>query len=408
MILTYEALDRQGKHLSDTVEASDAKEAVAQLRARGLYVSQITEARGRGGREKVDTPAPTTARAGRLPLRPLVLFTRQMAMLLRAGSGVVPALRAIRREVKKPEQAALMEKLITDLEEGMPLTDALRRHPRTFNPVYCAVVAAGEASGNLTQMFERMASIVGKRQAMRSKVLGALAYPALLIWLCVGIINTLVFFVLPRFADMFKQLGVELPWSTRLMLAAGEGAVRYWPALVLALGAFVGTLIFLSRDPRGRQWFSDVQLKMPVVGRLLRRLLEAQVLRTMGMLLESKVGVIDTIDLARGVSNNVEFRRLFSALDDAVTSGGQLSTAFERSGIIESYVCQAVKTGEESGNLGGALSYSADILDEGNTELVNTVTKLIEPVILIGMGGVVGAVAISLFLPLFDLTSAMQ
>ena len=329
MILTYEAVDRQGKHQSDTVEASDAKEAIAQLRSRGLYVSQISEARSRGGRAKAEAITATARRAGRLPLRPLVLFTRQMAMLLRAGSGIVPALRAIRREVKKPEQAALMEHLITDLEEGMPLTDALRRHPRTFNPVYCAVVAAGEASASLTEMFERMAVIVGKRQAMRGKILGALAYPALLIWLCLGIINTLVFFVLPRFADMFKQLGVELPASTRLMLAAGQGAVEYWPALVLALGAFVGTLIFLARDPRGRQWFNDAQLRIPVIGRLLRRLLEAQVLRTMGMLLESKVGVLDTIDLARGVSNNVEFRKLFSALDNAVTSGGQLSTAFE-------------------------------------------------------------------------------
>jgi len=406
MILTYEAVDRAGKHLRDTVEAADAKEAIAQLRSRGLYVSQIAEARARGGRAQAETHP--GARAGRLPLRPLVLFTRQMAMLLRAGSGVVPAISAIRREVRKPEQAALMDQVITDLEEGMPLTDALRRHPRTFNPVYCAVVAAGEASGALTEMFERLAVIVGKRKAMCNKILGALAYPVLLIFLCVGIVNALVFFVMPRFAEMFKQLGVEVPASTRLMLAAGEGAVQYWPALLLAAGAFVGTLIFLARDQRGRQWFSDVQLRIPVVGHLLRRLLEAQVLRTMGMLLESKVGVLDTIDLARGVSDNVEFRKLFAALDNAVTSGGQLSSAFEHSGIIESYVCQAVKTGEESGNLGGALSYSADILDEGNTELVNTVTKLIEPVILIGMGLVVGAVAISLFMPLFDLTSAVQ
>ncbi|HNQ23612.1 MAG TPA: type II secretion system F family protein [Phycisphaerae bacterium] len=408
MLLTYEAIDRAGKRLHDMLEAADSREAVAQLRARGLYVTRITEKR-----DAADGAAARAARtgnvsAGRLPVRTLVLFTRQMAMLLRAGSAVVPALHAIRREMRKPAQGVLLDELVRDLEEGVPLTEALRRHPETFQPVYCAVVAAGEASGTLTQMFERLALLVAKRQALRNKVLGALAYPALLVVLCVGIVAALMFFVMPRFAEMFTQLSVEVPTSTRLMLAAGMAAKTYWVGLIAAVAGAVGALVFLVRDRRGRQWLADLQLKVPLLGHVRKRLIEAQVLRTMGMLLESKVGVLDTLELARGVTTNVAFRKLFDGMENAVTGGGLMSTAFEASGIIESYVCQAVKTGEESGNLGGALTYCADILDEGNTELVTALTKLIEPIILIGMGAVVGTVAVSLFMPLFDLTSAIK
>jgi type IV pilus assembly protein PilC len=144
------------------------------------------------------------------------------------------------------------------------------------------------------------------------------------------------------------------------------------------------------------------------MGRLMSKLIQGQVFRTMGLLLESRVGVLDALDLTRGATSNAQFQALFDDVEQAVTSGGQLASAFEHSGVIEPYICQAVRTGEDSGNLGGAITFCADILDETNTEVINALTKLIEPVILIGMGLVVGTVAISLFMPLFDLTSAVN
>ncbi len=415
MILTYEAIDTAGRRMGDTVEAADAKEAVEQLRHRGLYVTHIA-----AKSQKVKTSKRQnvkistfrrfdvlTFRTG-LPLKTLVLFTRQIAMMLRAGGGIVPAIMAIKRHMNKPTQAALLGRIIDDLEEGATLTDALRKHPHTFDPVYCAVIAAGEASGKLTEMFERLATIVGKRREMRNKVLGALAYPTLLMFMCFHILLAVLFFVLPRFNEMFTQLSVEAPASTKLLLATGALLAGHWPVVLGITVALGTTVVLMLNSARGRQWMSDVQISIPAVGRLRSHLIQAQVFRTMGMLLESGVGVLDTLDLVRESTRNNRFQKLFGSLETAVTSGGRLSTAFEGSGIVEPYVCQAIHTGEESGNPGGALTYCAEMLDETNAELINVVLKLIEPIILIGMGLVVGGVAISLFLPLFDLTSALQ
>lgn len=344
----------------------------------------------------------------RLPLGALMVFTRQMAMLLHAGSAVVPAVTAIRKQMRKPRQAALLGRIVDDLEDGTSLTDALRRHPDTFDPVYCAVVAAGEAGGKLTDMFERVAGMVARRRALRNKVLGALAYPALLVLMSSGILLTLLFFVIPRFSNMFDQLGVEPPASTEMMLALGSLLTVYWPAVLGVTGAVVVGAVFALSSAWGQQWLSDIQTSIPAFGRLRSRLIQGQVFRTIGTLLENGVGVLDTLGLARKSTRNSRFQRLFDALEEAVTSGGRLSTAFEQSGLVEPYVCQAVHTGEESGSLGGAMTYCADILDETNGELINAVMRLIEPIILIGMGLVVGAVAVSLFMPLFDLTAALQ
>jgi type IV pilus assembly protein PilC len=158
----------------------------------------------------------------------------------------------------------------------------------------------------------------------------------------------------------------------------------------------------------GRQWLADLQLKLPLFARLRSRMIQVQVFRTMGMLLESGVGVLDTLHLVRKSTRTRRFQQLFNELEEAVTGGGRFSSAFEQSGLIEPYIAQAITTGEESGNIAGALTYCTDILEETNTEMINALMRLLEPIILIGMGLLVGGVAVSLFLPLFDMTAAIQ
>ena len=409
MQLTYDAVDARGNATSDTIEAADIRDAANLLRKRGLYVTRIgEESSTRVKRTKSSVVATDReARAG-LRLRTLSQFTRQMAMLLKSGAGLVPALSAIGRQLKRQRESTLTRRLIADLEDGLTLTDALRKHSGTFDSVYCAIVQAGEASAKLPDMFERLSDIVGKRRTMRKKILGALAYPALLVGMCANIILVLLFFVLPRFNDMFTQLGVEVPITTKWLLNIGVGIRSYWFLLVGMAALVAGGIVWLTRSAAGRQWACDIQLSIPVLGQLRSRLIQGQVLRTMGMLLESGVGVLETLALVRDSTRNRHFQSLFDSLEESVTSGGRLSTAFESSSLVDAYVCQAIQTGEESGNLGGAIMFCADNIDESNEELINVITRLIEPVILIGMGVVVGGVAISLFMPLFDLTSAVR
>lgn len=404
MLLTYDAVDTQGKTSSNSIEAGSQRDAIEQLRRRGLYVKKIAEQRAANARA-------TTAKPGGkacLPLKPLVQTTRQLAMLLRSGSGLVPALSAIQRQLKNPKHSAVLRQLVADVEDGATLTDALRRQPRTFDAVYCAIVAAGEASGQMTEMFERLATIVGKRRALRKKILGALAYPALLIGMCFHIMLVLLFFVLPRFNAMFVQLNVKTPATTQVLLDTSDFLRDHWIALLLAAAAAIGALAWSSTTQAGRQWASNVQLMIPLIGRLRARLIQGMIFRTMGMLLEARVDVLETLDLVEGSTRNRRFRKLFDELRRSITSGGRLSTAFSESGIVEPYICQAIHTGEDTGNLGGSMTFCADMLDESNEELVNVLTKLMEPLILIFMGFFVGGVATSLFIPLFDMTSAIK
>jgi type IV pilus assembly protein PilC len=256
-------------------------------------------------------------------------------------------------------------------------------------------------------MFERLAILVGKRRTMRNKLVGAMIYPLLLTILSVKILAVMMFFVVPRFAGMFDTLGVELPATTRFMMTVAT-QLRSWGVLLAigVLGGIVGAIGFF-RSARGVQFAANLQTRMPVVGRLMSRLIQAKTFRILGMLLEARVGLLDALSLARGVTRNDHYQKLYDHLEEAVTKGDSVTRAMEENRLIDPAIVQAIRTGEHSGRLGESITYVADVLDEENTELLNAITKLVEPVILILMCAVVGTVAISLFMPLFDMTAAI-
>ncbi|MCK4659276.1 MAG: type II secretion system F family protein [Phycisphaerae bacterium] len=406
MNLTYEAIDGSGRNVCDMVEAPSVKEAVDSLRQKGLFVTHIARAKAEEMQQKLAAAGGELGKV-RFSLRQLVMFTRQMAMLLAAGSGVVPALNALTRQIKDVKQRAVINQIIANLEEGYTLADAMQKYPNIFDASYGAVIAAGEASATLAQMFTKLAGIMGKRKAMRNKVVGSVTYPVLLIMLCVGILNVMLFFVIPRFGDMFDTLAVPLPASTKFMLALSGWLREWWMVPAGLVVAFIVAVVYLVKSKAGRQFLSDVQIQVPMLGRVMSRLIQAEILRILGMLIEAKVGILDALDLARGVTSNRRYHKLSDDIEQAVTSGEGISSAMERSRLIDPSICQAIRTGEESGSLGESISYVADVLDEENAELVDVTTKLLEPIILIGMGVVVGIVAVSLFMPLFDITAAV-
>ncbi|MCH7526625.1 MAG: type II secretion system F family protein [Planctomycetes bacterium] len=404
MIVAFEAVDHAGRRVSDTIEAPNEKAAMETLRQRQLIVTSLGRAKaGETPKERTSSYAPTDP--VRLSVKQLSLITRQTAMLLTAGSTVVPALSSIAKQMQKPADAAMLQEVIQDVEEGSSLADALRKHPLTFDPMYCAIVAAGEASGALPDSFHRLAKIVGRQHETRRKIVGAMMYPVLLSGMCTGVLQVLLFFVLPRFEDLFATLGAPLPAVTLFLLKISSLAIQYWPVLVGGAMIGVSGAFYLGLTTNGRRLLSSLITQLPVVRGVTNGLLFAQTFRVLGTLIESRVGILEAIDLVREITINKRFQKLYSEMESEVTSGGSLSRAME--GFVPAHFCQAVRTGEESGNLGGALNYAADILDSDNSELIDTLTKLLEPAILIVMGFVVGVVAISLFVPLFEVTSAI-
>lgn len=407
MILTYDAVDTNGQAIHDTVQAGTVKEAVEELRRQGLFVTEIatTKEKSSGDHAPVSDEALADLK---LPLNTLVLFTRQMSMLLTSGSALVPALTAVGKQMRNPSHQRMIDLLKENLEAGESLTDALRRFPRVFDPAYAAVIAAGESSATLPKMFSQLANVIGKRRAMFNSIIGALIYPALLLVLSQAILAVMLFFVVPRFADMFKTLGVDVPSTTQILLDAASALRGSW--MYLGTGALLlgGGFWYLVRTPSGQQILANVQIMPPVVGKLMSRLIQGRTFRVLGMLLEARVGLLESLDLARKVTRNHRYAELYDALEDSVTRGETLSDPLQASGMVGPSIIQAVRTGEESGRLGESIAYVADVLDEENTELLNVVTKLIEPLILIIMGFIVGTVAISLFMPLFDMTAAIH
>ncbi|NOT00350.1 MAG: type II secretion system F family protein, partial [Phycisphaerales bacterium] len=379
MILQYEAVDRSGRSVTDTIDAADMKSAAESLRARDLFVTQLAPStsgatKGRSGKSAVAIQPVSKGNAAnaKLSIRELATFTRQMAMLLSSGSSLVPAIQSIARQFTKASAVQMMRQITLDLEEGEPLASALRKYPRTFDCTYCAIVAAGEASATMPEMFARLASIVGKRRLMRSKVLGAMAYPALLSSLSTVIVGVLLFFVMPRFGDMFKTLGVDLPTSTALMLGVGQSVKTNWlVALICPIGTVAG-IVFLMRSRVGQQWMSDVSIHVPILGRLVSGLIQGETFRVLGMLIEARVGVLETIELVQGVTRNRKYQELYARMESEVSSGGSISRAMESSGLVGAGLIQAIRTGEDSGQLGTAATFVADVLDEDNTELLGT------------------------------------
>lgn len=407
MKLTYEAIDGSGQVVNDIMEAATVATGVEELRKQGLFVTQVD-----AGSEESD---PAEARRAeddelgnlKLSVGKMTLFTRQMAMLLKSGSAVVPALLSIAQQVTDPRERRMVHLIKDDLEEGNTLTDALRKFPRTFPPSFCAIIAAGESSATLPQMFGRLATIIAKRQAIRNRIIGAMTYPILLSMLSLSVLGVMMFVVVPRFAGLFTTLGVSLPTTTEMMITAASSFRDSWLPIFAVLVVMTLGLIWILHTERAKQVVSNMQIRIPVLGRLISRLIQAQVFRVLGMLLEAKVGLLEAMQLARGITRNGAYQDLLDKLDDSVTRGDSISGAMEGGSLVSPAFIQAIRTGEQSGRLGESITFVADILDEENSELLMATTKLIEPLVLILMGCAVGTVAVSLFLPLFDMTAAI-
>ena len=403
MNLVYKGIDRNGATVADVIESSSIPEAIESLRQEGLFITDIQES---SAKKRVwrGTNVGTSAKASRLTLNELLLFTRQMAMLLRAGSPVVPALVAIAKQMKSSSRS-VVDKIRRDMEGGRGLADAMKEFPQTFPETYIAVVGAGEMSANLPDMFTRLATMVTRKREIRNRIISATAYPVLLICLSFCIVTTMVVFVVPRFKALFASLNSPLPWSTKFMFGLSLFLRGNWPWFLGAGIAVAVVVVLLCKTAGGRRRLCDWQTRIPLAGKLFARLILAQMYRVMGLLLESRVGLMETLQLARRISSNKDYQTLLTAMTETVEQGNRLGDAVSRSAMVPPSIAQAVVIGEESGHLDQAMLFVAEVQDDDNAQLIDALTKLIEPIILIGMGFVVGAIALSLFIPLFDLAA---
>lgn len=404
MKLVYLAFDATGKSISDTVEAPDATEAMESLRRQGLYVTEIKPApdgaaQGRGGRRRMSR--------GRL-LKNLAMFTRQLSVLMTSGTPLVQALGALERQSNDKAWRYVIATLRVKVEEGATLSAAMDSQREIFDPVCRSLISAGESGGSFDQMLDRLATLTRRQMHVRNAIIGALVYPALLVVVAVAVLAMMLLFVLPRFATLFDTLDVALPPTTRILMAMSDFLRSYWWSVpILGITAGLGIRAWVGSHS-GRRWLDTMVLKLPAVGPIVKNFAVARIARVLGVLINGRVPLLEALTLARLTARNSNYVDLVARAEEAVTRGSTMSSAFATGNLVSPSLCEAIKSGEQSGQMGPLLLSIADFLDEDNEVVLKSLTSILEPAILIVLGVLVGFVALSMFMPLFDLTAMTQ
>ena len=407
MKFVYQAFDAAGKSISDRIDAADSNEAMETLHRQGLYVTEIKPApmvatyggyrRGGGGKMG----------RGRL-LKNLAMFTRQLSVLMTSGTPLVQALGALERQSADKAWRQVIGALRVKVEEGATLSAAMDLQPDVFDPVCRSLISAGESGGSFDAMLDRLATLTRRQMHVRNAVIGALIYPTLLVVVACAVLTTMLLFVLPRFATLFDTLDVALPPTTQMLMAVSDYLRSYWwtvPVVAIAGGA---GLRAWGRSEDGRRRIDTLLLRLPAVGPIMKNFAVARIARVLGVLINGRVPLLEALALARTTARNVNYVDLVARAEEAVTRGATMSSAFAVGGLVSPSLCEAIKSGEQSGQMGPLLMSIADFLDEDNEVVLKSLTSIMEPAILIVLGILVGFVALSMFMPLFDLTAMTQ
>jgi type II secretory pathway component PulF len=401
MKLAYIAFDKSGRQSNGQIEAATSAEARETLRREGLFVTEMHAHSGDSGNAATTAWSIPGGRGRRLAH--VVNMTRQLYVLLKSGTALVQALAALERQASDPAWRVTLSSLRTAVEEGASLSSAMAEHPRYFDPVCRSLVSAGESSGKMEEMLERLATLVRKQVQVRSAIRGAMIYPCLLISVATAVLIVLMTFVMPRFTGMFDTLGAPLPPTTKLVVAISNAMIHYWYAWIVGLVLSVGGSWLWLRSAAGRRAFDVASVRLPVVGKIVTNFATARIARLLGVQLQGHVPLLEALNLTRSATGNTLYAELVRQAEDAATRGQPISITFAQSALMPPTICEAMRSGEATGQMASLLLSIADFLDEENELTVKSLTSILEPVILIVLGIVVGFVAISMFLPMFDL-----
>ena len=406
MKLAYKAFDGAGKTATGVIEADDTMTATEALRRRGLYVAEVIEQKTTAARRQAGRRQRHVSRSQKL--KNITMFSRQLHVLISSGTQIVDALRAVERQVRPGPWQEVIASLRTRVEEGASLSESMQDYPDYFDPIYRNLVAAGESSGHLLEMFDRLAVLKQRQLRVRNSIMGALIYPCMLVTLGSSIFVSLLLFVIPRFSTLFTTMGVPLPSTTAALLQISAAFRHYWWAIGLLLGGAAFGVRYYLRTPAGRRFRDILVLRLPYIGRVARSLSSARIISLLGVLLEAKIPVLEALRLVRSAAGNVLYQELIMQAEEYVARGEPMSQAFADTPLFSPSIYESIRSGEHSGEIDRLLFNVSSFLDEENDVIVRSLTSLIEPVILIVMGILVGLIAVCMFLPLFDLTAMTQ
>jgi type IV pilus assembly protein PilC len=395
----YKAKQADGNVVQGVVDADEQKQAVERLRNQKLVILEI------GVKEKsiLDPIMAMFKSKGHVTSKDLVLFSRQLSTLVSAGVPIVQGLGILETQAENPAFREVLQAVKADIEGGLSISDALKKHPDAFPDLYCSMIKAGELGGILDTILERVTSYMENSEALKAKVKSAMMYPAIVLSICAIVTVFLFIFVIPTFKAIFESFGAELPMPTQIVIAISDILKHFW---YLVIGApFVGWKAFekFYKTPKGQKFVDAQALKAPIFGIILKKVAVAKFTRTLGTLIKSGVPIMQALETVAQTAGNVIVAEAVLSTRESIREGGRLADPLKKCGIFPNMVTSMISVGEETGSLDIMLTKIADFYDAEVDTAVKGLTSLIEPLVIVVMGFIIGGLVIAMFLPMFSL-----
>jgi type IV pilus assembly protein PilC len=392
---TYTARALNGDLRTATIDAPSRDEVVAQLRRQRLNVVKIDEA-AQANKKKA---------GGKIKMRDIVIFTRQFSTMINAGLPLVQALDILAKQSENKALKDVTRAVVFDVESGHTVADALKKHPKAFTDLYVNMVAAGEAGGILDTILMRLATFMEKNDALVRKVKGAMIYPSVIFSVAGIAISALLFFVIPTFQKMFEEAGVPLPVPTRVVIGMSKFLQYYWWAI--GLSAFIGSRVFKKwhATPAGTMAVDRLLLRLPVLGDVVRKSAVSRFTRTLGTLISSGVSILEGLEITAKTSGNRVIHDAIMESRASIAGGDTISAPLKKSQVFPPMVISMINVGEQTGGLDEMLTKIADFYDDEVDAAVGGLMAMMEPMMIVFLGIVVGGMVVAMYLPIFDMVS---
>jgi len=389
-IYEWEGKDRQGMPARGEVRAAGENQVQAHLRRQGLVPIKIKKQRLGSGKA--------------IKAKDIALFTRQLATMMQAGVPLLQSFDIVGRGHANPNVARLLNNIRTDVETGSSLSAAFRKHPKQFDNLYCNLVEAGEQAGILDKLLERLATYMEKTEAIKSKIKSALMYPISVVLVALVVVAVIMIFVVPAFKEVFASFGADLPGPTLMVIAMSEFFVAYWWLMLGTLGG--GLYAFIQawkRNEQVQKLMDRLMLKIPVFGALIEKSCIARWTRTLSTMFAAGVPLVESLNSVGGASGNSVFSDATTKIQQEVSSGTSLTAAMTQANVFPSMVLQMCAIGEESGSLDHMLGKAADFFEAEVDDMVGGLSSLMEPIIIVFLGGLIGGIVVAMYLPIFKM-----
>jgi type IV pilus assembly protein PilC len=408
----YEAMDTSGGEVKDSIEATSEEEAQQKIKQMGYFVTKITEVTGT--RKKGKKAAAGKRKKGQVftiggvSSKALCTFTRQFSTLQDAGLPVLRSLRILEHQMKPGVLKNALIDVVDDVESGSSLSEAFAKHPKCFDRLYVNMVKAGEAGGALEVILQRLADFKEKAQSLKRRITGAMVYPIVVILVAVSILTFIMVFIIPKFEKIFKDFNMTLPVLTQMLMATSRWFAQYW--FVLPLFPLTLWLLFklIRLNRTGSYALDRTWLFVPIIGPLIEKTIVARTVRTLGTLVSSGVPILEALSIVRETCTNMVFERMYQRVYESIREGDTIAQPLKESRLVDDMVVNMVDVGEETGDLDTMLYKIADVYDEEVNVMVEGLIALLEPLMIVVLGLIIGTIVIALFMPLIKLLEGLS